>query len=96
MGIIVLVNAQTPDRIESADVLLRRFRELAPQACFAVGVTRTDLTGDFTLSVFRDALLARGWKIPVLRVDARQPAQVDFLVKALLSYQYAEGLAPTP
>lgn len=94
LGIIVLVSAEHPERVESTERLLRRFGELAPQACFAVGVTRTDLTDAFTLPEFRDALLARGYRIPVLRVDARQPLQVDFLIKALLSYQYGRTLTP--
>lgn len=94
MGIVVLVNAERSDRLASTEHLLRRFGELAPQACFAVGVTRTDLTDAFTLPEFRDALLARGYRIPVLRVDARQPLQVDFLIKALLSYQYGRSLTP--
>lgn len=93
LGIIVLVNAQHADRVASADLLLRRFRALAPQACFAVGVTRTDLSADFTLPVFRDALLALGHRLPVMRVDARDSVQVDFLIKTLLSYQYATTLS---
>lgn len=94
MGVVVLVSAERADRVDSTVQLLRRFGELAPQACFAVGVTRTDLTDAFALPEFRDALLARGYRIPVLRVDARQPLQVDFLIKALLSYQYGRSLTP--
>lgn len=94
LGIIVLVSAEDVHRVDNADLLLRRFGELAPQACFAVGVTRTDLTDDFTLPGFRDALLARGYRVPVMRVDARQALQVDFLIKALLSYRHAGTLAP--
>ena len=94
MGIVVLVDAARADRVESTTRLLHRFGELAPQACFAVGVTRTDLTDGFALPEFRDALLARGHRLPVLRVDARQPLQVDFLIKALLSYQYGRSLTP--
>ena len=94
MGVVVLVSAERADRVDSTVHLLRRFGKLAPQACFAVGVTRTDLTDAFALPEFRDALLARGYRIPVLRVDARQPLQVDFLIKALLSYQYGRSLTP--
>ncbi|NYZ63702.1 GTP-binding protein [Luteimonas deserti] len=94
LGIVVLVNAQQADRVDSTAHLLQRFGALAPQACFAVGVTRTDLTDGFALATFRDALLERGYRIPVMRMDARQPIQVDFLIKTLLSYQYARSLPP--
>ncbi len=94
LGVVVLVDAEHAARVQSADRLLRRFRALAPQACFAVGVTRTDLASGFALAEFRDSLAECGHAIPVLRVDARQPAQVDFLVKALLSYRYGAELAP--
>lgn len=90
LGIVVLVNAQEPDRLDSSDHLLRHFRALAPDACLAVGVTRTDLVDNFSLPAFRDALAERGHRIPVMRVDARQAIQVDFLIKTLLSYRYAE------
>lgn len=89
MGIIVLVNACDPARLESAADLLSEFSRLAPDASFAVGVTRTDMAQDFQLVEFRDALLGRGYKLPVMKVDAREPTQVDFLVKAMLSCSYA-------
>ena len=92
MGIVVLVNAERDDCLDSADMLLRRFHALAPGACFAVGVTRCDLMPAFSLPAFRDALVSRGHRLAVMRVDARDSAQVDFLVKTLLSYRYAETL----
>ncbi|SBV50374.1 hypothetical protein XBLMG947_1152 [Xanthomonas bromi] len=40
---------------------------------------------------FRDALVAKGFRIPVMRVDARSATQITFLVKSLLSYRYTSA-----
>ena len=73
--------------------LLARFRALAPEACFAVGVTCQDREPDFSFTDFRNALASEGHRLPVMWVDAREANQVDFLVKALLSCRYAEAIA---
>ncbi|MBD9367507.1 GTPase [Xanthomonas sp. XNM01] len=89
MGIVVLVNACEGMAIDGVADLLLEFGRLAPDASFVVGVTRTDLAPTFELLRFRDGLKARGFTVPVLKVDARQTLQVEFLVKALLSCQHA-------
>lgn len=43
------------------------------------------------LPPFRDALVAEGFRIPVMRVDARSATQITFLVKSLLSYRYTSA-----
>jgi len=48
------------------------------------GATRMTLRG------VRQALLDAGFRLPVMRVDARSATQVTFLVKSLLSYRFAE------
>lgn len=62
---------------------------LAPEASFVVGVTKSDLAPSFQLTTFRDALNAGGFRMPVMKVDARVTTQVEFLIKTLLSYQHA-------
>ncbi len=93
IGVIVLVSALNPQASSSALALLERFRMLAPEACFAVGLTSQDRQPDFSFTAFRDALADAGHRLPVMRVDARQSSQVDFLVKTLLSYRYAQAIA---
>jgi signal recognition particle receptor subunit beta len=93
IGVIVLVSALNQQALPSTLSLLTRFRALAPEACFAVGVTSQDRQQDFNFSDFRDALASEGHRLPVMWVDARQTSQVDFLVKTLLSCHYAEALA---
>ena len=56
-----------------------------------MGLTRTDQHGEVLIPQFRQALFAAGFRLPVMRVDARDPAQVTFLVRSLLSYRYAGG-----
>ncbi|WP_093138034.1 ATP/GTP-binding protein [Pseudoxanthomonas sp. GM95] len=92
IGIIVLVNAGEPERHETTIMLLREFAALAPDASFVVGVTRSDLEPAFQLVEFRDALAASGFSVPVMKVDAREQIQVDFLVKTLLSCRHAGAL----
>lgn len=89
IGIIVLVNATQGDAVDSTAELLRDFGALAPDASFVVGVTKSDLVPEFQLPVFRDALNASGYQVPVMKVDARVTIQVEFLIKTLLSYQHA-------
>lgn len=93
IGVIVLVSALNPRALPSTLTLLERFRALAPDACFAVGVTCQDREPDFSFSDFRNALASEGHRLPVMWVDARETSQVDFLIKALLSCRYAEAIA---
>lgn len=91
LGVIVLVNAAQPERVSSTIELLQEFSRIAPDASLAVGLTRTDQHGEVLIPQFRQALFAAGFRLPVMRVDARDPAQVTFLVRSLLSYRYAGG-----
>ncbi|MET4730722.1 signal recognition particle receptor subunit beta [Lysobacter enzymogenes] len=91
VGIVVLVAADGPDMVNQADAMLREFARIAPDAAFAVGVTRADLSDDFALLEFRDALGHRGHRLPMARLDARDAAQVETLIRMLLSYRYAEA-----
>lgn len=92
IGIIVLVNAGEDDKVNSTAALLRQFGALAPEASFVVGVTRSDQDPSFQLVEFRDALSAAGFKVPAMKVDARESIQVDFLVKTLLSCRHAGAM----
>ena len=93
IGVVVLVSALNPNAFTSVRGLIETFRELAPEACFAVGVTGQDLQPSFDFPGFRNQLAEAGHRLPVMWVDARESLQVDFLVKALLSCRYAETLA---
>lgn len=93
IGVVVLVSTLNPRALPSTLALLERFRALAPNACFAVGVTCQDRDPAFAFAALRDGLAAAGHRLPVLWVDAREAMQVDFLVKALLSCRYADASA---
>lgn len=93
IGIIVLVSALNPRALASTQSLIERFRVLAPEASFAVGVTCQDRQLGFSFADFRNALAKAGHRLPVMWVDARETSQVDFLIKALLSCRYAEAVA---
>jgi len=90
LGVIVLVSARHPDPIASTVELLQEFSRIAPQASLAVGITRTDEHPELLVPDVRQALLDAGFRLPVMRVDARSATQVTFLVKSLLSYRFAE------
>ena len=70
--------------------LLQESSLIAPQASLAVGITRTDQHGDVLVPQFRQALYAAGFRLPVMRVDARDADQVTFLARSLLSYRYTQ------
>ena len=91
LGVIVLVSAGSPEPIATTLELLQEFSRIAPDASLAVGITRTDEHPQLLIPTVRDALFAAGFRIPVLRVDARSAAQVTFLVRSLLSHRYADS-----
>lgn len=91
LGVIVLVSAGSSDPIATTLELLQEFSRIAPDASLAVGITRTDEHPQLLIPTVRDALFGAGFRIPVLRVDARSAAQVTFLVRSLLSHRYADS-----
>lgn len=97
VGIIVLVNACEEDPVEGTCELLRSFSALAPEASFVIGVTRTDQNTGFRTTEFRDSLGRNGCRVPVVRVDAREEAQVEFLIRTLIAYRHAGAMVhPDP
>lgn len=90
LGVIVLVSAGSQYPLETTIELLQEFSRIAPQASLAVGITRTDQHGDVLVPQFRQALYAAGFRLPVMRVDARDADQLTFLVRSLLSYRYTQ------
>lgn len=93
-GILVLVNACDPQRLAYTTLMLDEFARLAPDASFTVAVTRSDLAPGFKLDEFRSELVARGFRLPVVKADVREPSQVRFLVKILLSSRSTGGSSP--
>ncbi|KGE50704.1 GTPase [Xanthomonas axonopodis pv. vasculorum] len=91
LGVIVLTNARDPQMLTATLELLREFSRIAPEASLAVGITMTDEVEDFLVPPFREALVADGFRVPVMRVDARSATQITFLVKSLLSYRYTSA-----
>ncbi|OQP84833.1 GTPase [Xanthomonas phaseoli pv. syngonii LMG 9055] len=91
LGVIVLTNARDPQMLTATLELLREFAQIAPEASLAVGITMTDEVEDFLVPPFREALVAEGFRVPVMRVDARSSTQITFLVKSLLSYRYTSA-----
>ncbi|MFK2930392.1 GTP-binding protein [Dyella agri] len=94
-GVLVLVNACDPQRLAYTTSMLDEFSHLAPGASFTVGVTRSDLAPEFRLDAFRAALVAEGFRLPVVKVDTHEPAQIRFLVKILLSGSRASRAWPS-
>lgn len=88
LGVIVLVSAGSSSPLETTIELLQEFSRIAPQSSLAVGITRMDEHTDVLVPTFRQALFAAGFRLPVMRVDARDADQVTFLVRSLLSYRY--------
>ncbi|KPL48733.1 hypothetical protein XAXN_11990 [Xanthomonas axonopodis] len=91
LGVIVLTNARDPQMLPAMLELLREFSRIAPEASLAVGIAMTDEVEDFLVPPFGEALVAEGFRVPVMRVDARSATQITFLVKSLLSYRYTSA-----
>ncbi|QKW55397.1 GTPase [Stenotrophomonas sp. NA06056] len=89
LGIIVLASTRDADLVGSTIELLQEFSRIAPDASMAVGITHVDEHPEVLVPDIRESLFTAGFRLPVMRVDARSATQVTFLVRSLLSYRYA-------
>lgn len=85
IGVVVLLDARTDNNAEWLDWLLGRYRRHMPDAELLIGVTHTEAPGAAQAADLRPLVAATGVDAPVLPVDAREPEQVQLLLRVLVA-----------
>lgn len=86
IGLILLVNNDAPQPIETMLEFLDEFGELHERGGIVVGVTRSDVESSTTLTDYTSALAAVGLDsvIPVMSVDTRQTTDARIALMTLV------------
>ncbi len=87
IGLVLLFDHSRQELESDLEHFLESFERFIKQVDGAVliGVTRTDLVPGASLAPLRERVLARGLKVPLFEVDAREREDVRQLLLALLA-----------
>ncbi len=87
IGLVLLLDHSRDELESDLEHFLGAFESFIKKVDGAVviGVTRTDLVPDVSLAPLRQKILARGLKVPLFEVDARERDDVRHLLLALLA-----------
>lgn len=97
-GLIILIDNSRPDPLADLDVYLDGFaRELTTTPC-VIGIGRTEEHQQPSLDDFATVLERKGFALPIIPVDVRQPYDVILLIELLMAQAEAdmheESLSP--
>ncbi|NOT86789.1 MAG: hypothetical protein HOP03_01240 [Lysobacter sp.] len=84
VGVIVVLPGDNARISDECERWLRTIRDITTDAGVVIGITRTDLVGNFRMDTIRDAVRRCGPPVPVFTFDARDREQTSHLVRALL------------
>ena len=84
LGLALLVNNASDAPLDDLDYFLEAFKDFISNTAVAVGVTNMDKAAKPSISDYHEHLAKKDMKIPVFDVDAREKADVQILVQALL------------
>lgn len=85
LGALMMLDGRDPDLPATCQEWLDSLHDHDPALPLAIGITHTDLVGDFSLEPLRALLHERRVRVPAFTVDARDRAQMAHLVRALLA-----------
>ena len=85
MGLILLVDATSPDPVADCEFYLSAFAEFIEQTGAVIGITRADIADNTMYERIQDVIIDKGYPIPVLEIDARNENDVKILVHSLLA-----------
>ncbi len=88
MGLILLVDATSPDPAGDCEFFLSAFDEFIQKTGAVIGITRSDLSENSKYEEVQDVIMAKGYPIPVLEIDARSEDDVKELVFSLMAVLY--------
>jgi signal recognition particle receptor subunit beta len=85
IGLVLLVNRDNDDPLGTMEYYLDAFEEFARNNAVVIGVTRSGVLDQATISDFQRRLYERNQIFPVFEVDARNGDDIKLLLQALLA-----------
>ncbi|HAO33284.1 MAG TPA: ATP/GTP-binding protein [Candidatus Competibacter sp.] len=85
LGLIVLVDNRRADPLKDLGIYLDNFAEFIKSTDVVIGVTCSDLKETPSIDDYQNYLQARNQVFPVFAIDARNKADVLFLLDTLLT-----------
>ncbi len=85
IGLVLLIDNTRQNPLADLDFYLNAFDEFIQETAVVVGVTRMDISKQFSLEDYTNHFLRRGQIYPVFEVDARIGNDVSILIHALLA-----------
>lgn len=84
LGVVVLVAGDRNEVADDCREWLGTVESISPGLPMVVGITQTDRAPGFRMDALRGVVAGRRPSVPLFTIDAREPAQVEHLVRALL------------
>lgn len=84
IGVVLVLDGSDPDVATHCAHWLASLRESGAPPALVIGVTKAELSADFSLAALRATLGADRGRVPVFTFDARDRQQAEHLVRALL------------
>lgn len=85
IGLVLLINRDNPDPVEQMEFYLEAFSDFISQTGVVIGLTRSGMNDNATISDFQNKLYERQQIFPVFEIDARDKNDVSILVHSLLA-----------
>lgn len=84
IGLVLLINNTAKAPFEDLDYFIEAFGDFISDTALVIGVTHLDNTDEPSIGQYQNHLAKKDMKFPVFDVDARNKADVQILVQALL------------
>lgn len=94
LGLMLLLDNAAPDPLSDLERYLHSFQSLGERGALVIGVTRRDVSNTPPMEAYHARLAQLRRVLPVFTVDARNPAQVQTMLGALVAM--VEAAAPAP
>lgn len=83
IGIVVLIDHSSPNRMKDLDFYIKAFESLA--ANIVIGITHLDLEHEQKLKIYRDWMQVHQKQFPLFAVDARKKDDVLLMIETLIA-----------
>ncbi|MBB6093327.1 hypothetical protein HNQ60_002205 [Povalibacter uvarum] len=94
MGVILLIDANSPNALNDLEHYTRTFRGISPGQPFVVGIGRLHDAADDALAPFRERLATHGIVVPIFSVDVRKHEDTQLLIATVMAI--LEARMPEP
>lgn len=85
IGLVLLINRDHPSPVEQMVYYLEAFSGFIRDTGVVIGLTRSGMNDNATITEFQDKLYERNQIFPVFEIDARDGNDVSILVHSLLA-----------